>query len=216
MKKLLIFMFIFVFLNGFTIQYPEKLVELKKSKFTLYYYPDGKIPRYGIYTLEKVNVEKSPLKRRTYFPIDKQVKSMGLPYAKSSDYKSKLNGFIIDKGHTIGNNAFNDDLKAQKETFLMSNITPQFPRVNRIINKKYENYEILLAKKYNKIQVITGNCGKKFKLKKGEIVPKFYFHIIKAGNNVYYILFPNDKNIKKLNYFTNKDVIERVCKIKIK
>jgi len=214
MKYLLLFFAIF--LNGLTIQYPEKLVKLEKSKFTLFYSVEGKIPRYAVYTLRKENVEKDPLKRIKYFSIDKQVRSMKLPYAKSSDYKSKLNGFKIDRGHTVSNNAFNDNLKAQKETFLMSNIAPQYPKVNRIINRKYENFEILLAKKYGKVQVITGNCGEKFRLKRGEIVPKFYYRIIKTKNNVYYILFPNDKNIKRLNYFTNKNTLEKICKIEIK
>jgi len=211
-----LFLFIAVFLNGFTIEYPEKLIKLEKSKFTIYYSAEGKIPRYAVYILKKENVEKSPLKRIKHFLIDRQVKSMKLPYAKSSDYKSKLNGFKIDRGHTVSNNAFNDNLKAQKETFLMSNIAPQYPKVNRIINRKYENFEILLAKKYGKVQVITGNCGEKFRLKRGEIVPRYYFRILKTTNNNYYILFPNDKDIKKLNYFTDKKTIERICKIKIK
>ncbi len=90
------------------------------------------------------------LKRPGGFKVDPRTSSRISP----NDYKAS--GY--DRGHLAPNSAIASQYgkDAQLETFLMSNIVPQSPDLNRKIWQKLEKLELEYAKNFETIWVITG------------------------------------------------------------
>jgi endonuclease G len=78
---------------------------------------------------------------------------------KCRSYSRDYSHTGYDRGHNCPNAAFSYNKTFQKETFLMSNIAPQRPNLNRRLWAKIEKFIRIQAIKYKKISVITGSCG---------------------------------------------------------
>lgn len=147
--------------NGFAVGYSEQLNNPLWSA-------------YRVFDVKHLDSGKRP-----GFSSDKRTKSR----VKPGDYT--FSGF--DRGHMAPNYAIATrfDAEAQKETFLMSNIIPQNPEVNRGI---WKDLEMLVAKRYGRylgeVWVLTGPVFSKpvKRLKSGVAIPSHYYKIIVDEN----------------------------------
>lgn len=95
-------------------------------------------------------------------------------------------GAGYDRGHMTPNSAiarcFGAD--AQKETFLLSNICPQSPNLNREVWEKLERAEIDYAAQFDEVWVVDGpifadlNGGVTHTLRSGIAVPSSFYKIV--------------------------------------
>jgi len=187
---------------------------LHKSAFDICYSYKNKTPSVTIYSINKTNLLKPKLKRKHLtFKPDYQIPIKYRSY--SQDYSKT--GF--DRGHNTPNAAFNYNKKFQKETFLMSNISPQKPKMNRGIWRKIEKFARFQAMKHKKVNIITGSCLSIGKIKNNITIPKYFFKIIQIPNNIISFLVPN-KNFKTKqkakNFLSSIKEIEQTCKDTIK
>ena len=140
--------------------------------------------------------------------------------AKCRSYPKDYSKTGFDRGHLVPNAVFDYDRKVQKETFLMSNIAPQKPKLNRKLWNKIEKFVRLQARKYKDIRVITGVCGSNGHIKNGVNIPKYWYKIIfRPDHKVISFLVPN-MNIgmakaKAKEFLADIEKIEEVCNIKI-
>jgi endonuclease G len=142
---------------------------------------------------------------------------------KCRSYSQDYSHTGYDRGHNCPNAVFNYNKTLQKETFLMSNIAPQRPQLNRRLWAKIEKFTRIQAIKYKKISVITGNCGTLGTLgkKKHNVnIPKWWYKIIFLPNGkIVSFLAPNSNVIgrdKAKKYLTDIKHIENTCHINIK
>ncbi len=103
----------------------------------------------------------------------------------------------------------------------MSNIAPQAKWLNRKYWAKIERFSRFLAVKYEKVNVITGNCGSIGYIKNNINIPKWWYKIIYIPklNKFVAFLVPNInksmKTAKLKKYLVFVEKIEETCKIKI-
>jgi DNA/RNA endonuclease G (NUC1) len=169
------------------------LIHLNNKCFQEYYETNWRIPVLAYYYLTEKDVNSPNPIRIHYFKIDKRLPKKYI--SKSSDYKNT--GY--DRGHLVGNDIVNYDIRCQKYSFLMSNITPQIPTFNRSIYKKIEKFEMKLAKNYKKIFVITGAWGGNTYIKNKILIPRYYFKIFITKKFIYYIIINNKGKKLPLN-----------------
>jgi len=144
---------------------------------------------YRIFDVPKLSSGKRP----SGFRIDSRTRAR----VRHSDYTRS--GY--DRGHMAPNYgiATRYGRDAQKETFLMSNVIPQTPRVNRGI---WKDLEMRVAKRYGRhmgeVWVITGPVFEKpvKKLQSGVPIPSHYYKIMvdEQGGNLRALAFLIEKN----------------------
>lgn len=152
----------------------HRVTRLANSGFTVGYSEHHEIPLWVAYRIFDVPKLESG-KRPSGFNTDPRTKAK----VSHSDYTHS--GF--DRGHMAPNYAIATRYgrAAQKETFLMSNIIPQTPAVNRNI---WKDLEMTVAKKYGRyfgeVWVITGPIFNRFpdRLASGVTIPDSYYKII--------------------------------------
>ena len=150
-------------------------------------------------------------KRPTYFKSD-----LSLP-KKLRSYQSNYSKTGYDIGHNDPNSLWNFNKKLQKITFLMSNVAPQTPQLNRILWKKIERFVKIQSIKYKKLNVITGSCGKIGYIKKHVLIPEYFFKIIyyPSLNKTIGFLARNDRRYTKKDeikkYLVPIQKIEKTC-----
>ncbi|PAF46150.1 endonuclease [Helicobacter sp. 12S02634-8] len=169
-----------------------KHCDLKMNKF--YYINcydfDYKGTQAVAYRLEARILKLGAVGKRPSFKADNQVP---LKYrTKTQDYTKS--GF--DRGHTLSNQSMNATIDSQKSTFLMSNITPQNPQINRTIWKKAEDRERALAKAEGSAEVLNIVIYPKDKSKLKFIhnniaIPIAYVKIIETKDTKECYEFPN-------------------------
>jgi endonuclease G len=116
-----------------------------------------------------------PAPRPKGFAVDTRT----MARVSSKDY----NGCGYDRGHCAPNRAIGVCYgeQAQFETFLMSNILPEAPRLNRQVWEHLEATEILdYAQRFGTVWIITGPVfgAGNIKLKSGVIIPDACFKIM--------------------------------------
>ena len=185
---------------------------MHKKAFDICYSYKEKHPLAVAYMLKKELVNKNLYSRKGLrFRPDYQIPTRYRSYSK--DYSRT--GF--DRGHNAPNADFDYDKAIQKETFLMSNITPQKPQLNRRYWAKLEKLERFLAVRYGKVEVVTGSCGHIGTIKNKVGIPKYWYKIIYInGLKRDYLAFlvPNtNQNVSKAKI---KDYAVKVFDIKEK
>jgi len=222
MKKIIIFL-IPLFLLAFSSKYTPNLngyiknlhcdKVLHKQAFDICYSCSKKEPNVVAYDITKTLLESKHNSRKgLYFHTDYQLPK------KCRSYSNNYTHSGYDRGHNAPNVAFSYDRIIQKQTFLMSNIAPQAKWLNRRYWAKIERLSRYLAVKYGKVQVITGNCGTKGKLKNNVNIPAYWFKIIQIDNSKMRpiaFLAPNiNKGMKKAKikaYQVNILKVKKVC-----
>jgi endonuclease G len=151
----------------------EKLKVLKNKSYVLGYSETFRNPCWVAYRVFKVPTLNSG--DRPSFKTDRRTRAKVSP----GDYSRS--GF--DRGHMAPNFAIATRYgeKGQRETFLMSNIIPQTPRINRYI---WKDLEMRVAKEYGQklgeVWVITGPIFDPLirRLKSGVAIPSAYYKIM--------------------------------------
>ena len=219
MKKLLLL--IPLFLLAFTSQYTPDLNSflkpikcdkvLHKTAFDICYSCKYKHPLVVAYILTGNLVKKKISRKGLSFRPD-----YNLP-TKCRSYPKDFAGTGKDKGHLPPNAAFDYDRKVQKETFLMSAIAPQAPKLNRYYWVKVERFARYLAVKYKQVEVVTGVCGNKGYIKHKDGIPAWWYKIIYVLKTNSYVAFlaPNTNTgmskVKLKKYRTTLEDIKKVC-----
>jgi len=211
-KKHFIYFFVF-FINILFAQNelpsPSKNEEIvRHSGFTLSYNETYEQASWVAYELTADELIKR-VKRSDNFKIDDKVSTgSALPsdYAKSG----------YDRGHLAPAADLSWSELSMKESFFMSNMSPQKPGFNRGIWKKLEGYVRQWASDNGSIYVVTGGVLKDIDQYIGKSnvgVPKYFYKVILdyEGLDIKGIAFiiPNDSSSRKLQtYATSIDEVE--------
>ena len=167
------------------------------------------------YVLTKESLRIPNVKRTNWFEEDPMINTGSATY-----YDYKGSGFT--RGHLApaGDMAFNDE--AMKESFLMSNITPQKRAFNNGIWKELEENIRNWAWKNNKLYIATGpvldRSIRKYIGKNKVGVPKYFYKVIldidDPGRKGIGFIIPNDKSTEPLeNYEVSIDSVEKLTGI---
>jgi len=199
-----------------TNNYPNSIKHLDRIGYVVGYDEQRKNPAWVFYHLALI--EKKPAgtsKRPSKFNTDKTTE------AKVSHKDYTHSGY--DRGHMAPNYGISTRYgrEAQIETFLMSNIVPQKPNLNRGVWRELEmkvaNIKGGLANRFDSVYVITGpiydNQIEKIK-NKVEIPDSFYKIIVDLENNTPRALaFIMPQNAKRKDepekFLTSIDEIEK-------
>ena len=152
---------------------------IKYPYYTISYSEKHKQAEWVAYKLTRDMVENTTAERG-HLSFKKDTNLAPNKAIKSSDYTKS--GY--DRGHLVPAQDMAFSAQAMKETFFMSNVSPQDKRFNRGKWKALENQTRDWASKYDEIYVITGpvltkRAIKRFpKDKKSIPVPHSYFKII--------------------------------------
>ena len=209
-------------LFAFTSKYlPNKTIDihcdkvLHKKAFDICYNYKHKTPNMVVYKLygnlvNKNNYSRKSLRFRPDYEIPTKYRSYSRDYSRTG----------YDRGHNAPNASFDYDKSIQKQTFLMSNIAPQKPNLNRRLWAKIEKFTRIQAIKNKQISVITGNCGSLGHIKNNVNIPKWWYKIIfKPNNQLIAFISKNSNNVgkdKAKQHLTTLEYIESVCEFKIK
>ena len=213
MKKLLLT--IPLFLLAFTSKYTPELNNflqpikcdkvLHKTAFDICYSCKYKHPLVVTYELKGDLVKKKISRKGLSFRPDYE-----LP-AKCRSYSKDYSRTGYDRGHLASNASFDYNRAIQKQTFLMSNIAPQKPKLNRRYWAKVERFTRYLAVKYKQVEVVTGVCRNKVG------IPAWWYKIIyvPAKNSYAAFLAPNTNTgmskAKLKEYRATLKEIRKVC-----
>lgn len=166
------------------------------------------------YVLTKSDLAKENVKRRDWFDPDVKVKTRSAIY---NDYSSS--GY--SRGHLVpaADMAFSDE--AMKESFLMSNISPQIKEFNNGIWNELENQVRDWAYKNQELIIVAGPILKnidKFIGKNQVGVPKMFYKIIldlkEPDRKAIAFLIPNEISEKPLSdYIVTIDSLENITGI---
>lgn len=192
--------------------YPHKVTVLKNKGFVLGYCEKRKSPVWVAYRLFKVENPKTE-KRPSRFRVDERTKSK----VNHDDYTRS--GY--DRGHMAPNYgiATRYGREAQLETFLMSNICPQKPKLNR---QRWRLLEEKVAKEYandlEEVWVITGPIfdEKVEQLASGVEIPDAFYKIVldeKDGKPrmIAFVIQQEVKGNESLpDYLTSVDSVEKL------
>ena len=205
-----VFAFSSKFLPGYDIQTRCDKI-LHKTAFDICYSCKWKTPRMVVYRIDGKLADGVNLSRKhLYFRPDYR-----LP-AKCRSYPKDYSRTGFDRGHLAPNAAFDYSKRVQKETFLMSNIAPQKPRLNRRLWAKIERFARFQARKYETVSVITGVCGSQGYIRNGVNVPRYWFKIIfRPRKTPVCFLAPNTNKgmsrAKAKEFLSSMNEIEREC-----
>lgn len=148
---------------------------------------------------------------------------------RPTDYR----GSGYDRGHLCPSGDRTADKEANSSTFLMSNMLPQTPELNRQLWRKFEEYcRSQLRSGANEIYIVTGGTGSVGRIGKGKVnVPASFWKVavilptgdgdlgrINANTRVVSILAPNQKGPEIgggdwRTYLTSVDKIEAATKL---
>jgi len=197
---------------------------LDKGYFVIDYNNDWKIPYWVAYYLSSSNLQGNTSRTNDFRP-DPQ-----LPIVSRAELNDYINSGY-DRGHNAPAAAFKRSKKAMSTTFLLSNMSPQTPKLNRFIWKKLEKQVRELVMKKWQAWIITGNvflnsdsqfvCPKEFigdDDKHNVAVPTHCFKVIlTTGKNgkfsMYAFILPNQKNDidgTLMDYLITVDHLEKI------
>ncbi len=162
------------------------------------------------YILTKQKLDNPKVKRSDRFVSDRNVVTGS---ATKKDYKRS--GF--DRGHLAPAADMKWSKQAMKESFFMSNMSPQKPHFNRGIWKELESAVRGWALKNDSIFVVTGpvfSDNMETIGKNGVAVPPYYYKVIfdfsrNGGYKTIAFLLPNQKSEKEIwDYAITVDELE--------
>lgn len=144
--------------------------------FKIAYDEEHRLAKYVVYQLTREQVSKKIAERQNKFKADPYLKSQNIPFVSPSEY----NRSGYDRGHLAPSADFAWNQEANDLTFVMSNMAPQQPNLNRDAWKRLEEQVRKWACGEEKITVITGPVIKDglTRLKSGLEVPEDFFKVI--------------------------------------
>jgi len=151
-------------------------VLLNHKYFEIQYDPSFRLARYVKYQLTKENLRGKRFKRKDRFRPDPQLTERKLPAVHPKEYAKS--GY--DKGHLAPAADFSWSEEASDLTFVMSNMVPQKPGLNRSAWKMLEDQVRKWACGEERIIVITGPIleAQLPSLPGGLAIPRQFFKIV--------------------------------------
>lgn len=180
--------------NGFTLSYVEKFEQAE----------------WVAYELTKKQLLKPNFPRSKWFDEDKKVSTKS---AKHSDYIRS--GY--SRGHLIPSADRSYDKALNKETFLMSNMSPQKAKFNGGVWNELENQVRNWAFDNKRLLVVTGpildRSVSKYIGKNRVGVPKYFYKVLldidKPSQKGIGFILPNEKSVEPLSkYMVTIDEVE--------
>ena len=179
MKKVFIILFVFGSLlfsqqQDILLPVPDSTKQiLEYTGFTLQYNEEHEQADWVAYVLTREEV-LGKVKRKDAFRADKEISSGS---ATLKDYKAS--GY--DRGHLAPAADMRWDKTAMKESFLMSNMSPQLPKFNRGIWKRLEAIIRTFAYNNESVYVVTGPVLSENLHDLGEndvSIPEYYYKVV--------------------------------------
>jgi endonuclease G len=170
---------------------------LPSQAFTVGYSDKRGNPLWVVYKLKSVPANAPLLKRPTHFTVDKRVDNQ----VSHDDYDKS--GY--DRGHMAPNYAISSlyGKQAQLETFVMTNITPQRPNLNRKLWQRLEEVEVkYFTQLAPMIWVTTGTVFddkiETLKSAKNVEIPDAFYKVyaMQNGGKTYLIAFLMPQTVK--------------------
>lgn len=127
---------------------PPTLEQVSRLGYALGYDPSRRQPLWVAYRLRREDVERKLVERDDSFKLD-------LAVSNSPD-KYDYSGSGYDRGHMAPARDMEYDIERMKDSFYMSNMSPQLPYINRVKWKGIEDFTRDAAIKFGEIYVITG------------------------------------------------------------
>ncbi len=157
-------------------------------------------------TAESVNITN---KRSNSFKEDTEMPD----YARSTlaDYK----GSGYDRGHLAPSATMDFTRESMKQSFLMSNMSPQLPGFNLVGWRVLEEHVRDLANEYNELYVVTGPIyeGNEGTIGNGVVIPSAFYKVIldpSFDEAIAFIVPHRDVSSSELaNFITTIDEVER-------
>lgn len=151
-------------------------IVLDHGPFKIMYNTDKRLPEYVAYELTADHLKAREGKRANKFIIDPILMEQNLPYVAPSEYAKS--GY--DRGHMAPSGDFLWDQNLNDMTFVMSNMAPQSPNLNRDSWRKLEDQVRRWACGEGKLMVITGPVLTEGlpKMRSGLVIPQKFFKII--------------------------------------
>lgn len=157
-------------------------------------------------TAESVNITN---KRSNSFKEDTEMPD----YARSTlaDYR----GSGYDRGHLAPSATMDFTRESMKQSFLMSNMSPQLPGFNRVGWRVLEEHVRALANEYNELYVVTGPIyeGNEGTIGNGVVIPSAFYKVIldpSFDEAIAFIVPHRDVSSSELaNFITTIDEVER-------
>ncbi|WP_322619052.1 DNA/RNA non-specific endonuclease [Vibrio parahaemolyticus] len=161
-------------------------------------------------TAESVNITN---KRSNAFQEDTEMPD----YARSTlaDYK----GSGYDRGHLAPSATMDFTQESMKQSFLMSNMSPQLPGFNRVGWRVLEEHVRDLANEYNELYVVTGPIyqGNEGTIGNGVVIPSAFYKVIldpSFDEAIAFIVPHRDVSSSELtNFITTIDEVERQTRL---
>lgn len=152
------------------------LVMIDHKYFKISYNTERRLAQYVTYQLTADQLRAKNASREDKFIPDPLLKKKNIPYVLPSEYIKT--GY--DRGHLAPSADFSWDQQANDMTFVMSNMVPQKPKLNRDAWKRLEDKVRKWACGEEKITVVTGPIlvAGLPRLKSGLEIPQHFFKII--------------------------------------
>jgi endonuclease G len=192
-------------ISGASTASTSNYLHIKKGYVMSYNGVEGRANWVG-WTLKKADLGAS--ERSNRFRQDDQL-PRGFRRVDESDYRES--GF--DRGHLCNSEDRTSSDYLNEETFLMSNMIPQTPELNRGPFKFLEAYcRKLVVKKGQELLIYSGGIGAKGRLASGVPIPMYCWKVVKTPTETFYVVFPNERNVAKnwKQYLVTKDRIEKM------
>ena len=131
---------------------PEFLVVHPTGRYALWYDTTYRQAAWVAYLLTRADVRTAGVERSNRFRRDPEILKRGWPSASDEHYK----GGPFDRGHLLPSADRRGTTSENKETFYFSNISPQYPAVNRGVWKNLEEQVREWADRDDSLYVVTG------------------------------------------------------------
>jgi endonuclease G len=192
-------------ISGASTSSTTNYLVVKKGYVMSYNGVEGRANWVG-WTLKASDV--GPVERSNRFREDSELPSR---FKRVDDDDYAHSGY--DRGHLCNSEDRTASEYLNEETFLMSNIIPQTPTLNRGPFKFLEAYcRKLAVKKGQQLLIYSGGIGAADRLASGVPVPKFCWKAVYTPNDAFYVLFPNEHELNKnwKTYLVSKDHLEKM------
>lgn len=155
---------------------PVDIVMIDHQYFKIAYNSKRRLPEYVTYQLTANQLKSKSAERSNKFIPDPILVEKNIPYVVTAEYTKS--GY--DRGHLAPSADFAWNQDANNMTFVMSNMAPQTPGLNRDAWKRLEDQVRKWACGEEKVTVITGPvlADNLPRMKSGLEIPQDFFKII--------------------------------------
>lgn len=195
----------------------EFIIRNKEGRYTLFYDTMYRQAGWVAYRLTRTELDAGTVKRSNSFRCDPHVLSHGWPAASDSDYK----GSGFDRGHLLPSADRCGSSQENRATFLLSNISPQCPELNRGVWRLLEEQVRRWTFLYDTLYIVTGGdlAGRLQRIEGGIGVPERFFKAILLYSDTecqtIAFLIPNEERLSKdfFSYALSVDSLETRLKM---